>query len=188
MILRIPLTDRKIVLRNKSLFTKLFVSFLLVMIISVLIIGLTSDINFSKSLEEQIGLNKTLQLDNIIKQTDLLIESTDKKSIQFISDYEYRSDYYKGPLLENKSPEEIFSLLNIIKALDNMEQSDNAIHSAYLYNKQYNYVICSDSTISNADKFYDNFFINMKKNVTYFFSLTPSRLTPRPPQTPPRVH
>lgn len=175
MTLHIPFSRRKIVFGNKSLLIKLFVSFFLVMIISVLIIGLTSDINFSKSLEEQIGLNKTLQLDNIVKQIDLLIEGMDKKNIQFISDYEYRSDYYKGSLHENKSTEEIFSLLNIIKALNNMEQSDNAIYSVYLYNRKYNYVICSDSTISDADKFYDNFFMHMKNNVTYYFSLTPSR-------------
>jgi hypothetical protein len=80
MTLHIPFSRRKIVLGNKSLLIKLFVSFFLVMIISVLIIGLTSDINFSKSLEEQIGLNKTLQLDNIVKQIDLLIEGMDKKT------------------------------------------------------------------------------------------------------------
>lgn len=145
--------------KGMSMFAKLMVSFVLILVIPIVLISTTVYYNTLSFFEKEFyNSNKEkLIMTKSVTETALNEALKDAKNIGLNKSIESLYMFDEGSLKTNQG---ISIAADVTQVLYNTKLSNNNIYSIYLYNYSTDYIYTSDRVVQKKDSFYDTGWIN----------------------------
>lgn len=161
-------------MKDRPLFIKTFLSFIIILFATVLIIGLIFNYSFIRYSEDEIGKVSSGKLKVIEAANTMLVDGVRRDALR-LSLNTYLNNISLNLKKTDISREwsDTVNFMNILTVLDQVVNANDAISSIYIYLEDFQQVISSKTGVDTVDRFYDTDWLrpyeeNKKKGLNAF--------------------